>query len=543
MDWHGLAPVMTEMSDAEVFGTGSSKKGEMSDADVFGNASADIGENRAGVTSALRGIPVLGAYTDKGVAALNAALQPVISGGLSEAPTFSERYNENLPRISAGANQYELEHPIASTVGQLGAGAAALAPVGTTALGARALGLGGQTVLGMAGRGAASAGAIGAADTAARGGDIGTGALTSALIGGALPVAGNAIARAISPGVANAGRQTLVDTLANEGIGVTAGQRAGSKAIQYAESTLGDFPGAGGQATKAMENQGRQLSEAAVRRFGATDATRQAVDTQAANLENNFQTLSQRNNLTLDKQLGRDVGEVLNRYDRKLPSQQREVVNNYVNDIFAYHGTDMPGTVYQTARSDLSRQANAARNSDPTFSDALRGLRNALDNAMGRSISPADQALWQKTRQQYGNFKTLENAMKNTDASGNVRITPAALVQAASSQNKGQFARGKGDFAQLAQAAQSIMQPLPQSGTTPRAVVAALPAALTAATLNPAHLLGLIGPVLAGRAIMTRPAQAYLGNQVAQHLAPVGGILQLGSRALPSTLDEHRTRQ
>ena len=168
---------------------------------------ADIGENRAGMVSALRGVPVLGAYADKAAAALNAGLQPVIgSPGLSQASTFGQRYQENLPQITAGGNQYEQQHPIASTVGQVAMGAGALAPVGATALGARALGLGGQSVLGMAGRGALSGAGIGAADTAARGGDVGTGAAVGGLVGGALPVAGGAISRLVSPTAADCTR-------------------------------------------------------------------------------------------------------------------------------------------------------------------------------------------------------------------------------------------------------------------------------------------------------------------------------------------------
>ena len=204
----------------------------------------------------------------------------------------------------------------------------------------------------------------------------------------------------------------------------------------------------------------------------------------------------------------------------------------------------MPGDVYQTTRSDLSRQAHGARNSDPMLSQALAGIRDALDNAMGRSITPQDQALWQQTRRQYGNFKTVQNALKNTDAAGNIRVTPASLVQAAATRSPGQFARGQGgDFTQLAQDAQAILRPLPQSGTTPRALATAIPAALAAATVNPAHLLPIAGGIAGGRLIMTRPVQAYLGNQAARHLAPVGGILGLGGRAAIPALDENRLRQ
>jgi hypothetical protein len=310
------------------------------------------------------------------------------------------------------------------------------------------------------------------------------------------------------------GRQAMVNTLENEGINPTAGQRSGNTALRYAESTLGDFPGAGNQATRAMEDQGRQFTEAVLRRVGVNGPpTRQALDAQVSNLENNFQALSARNTLNYDPQFTRDITAVINRYDRKLPSQQRDVVQNYVHDIAQYPG-QMPGDVYQTARSDLSRQANGSRNSNPIFSQALRGLRDALDNAMGRSISPADQAMWQQARRQWGNFRTIENAAKNTDAAGNISISPAQLQNAASMRNPGAFARGQGDFAQLAQAAAPILRPLPQSGTTPRAVAATILGAIGGAAGNvPGALAGVGLPMIGGRVIMSRPVQGYLGNQ------------------------------
>lgn len=321
------------------------------------------------------------------------------------------------------------------------------------------------------------------------------------------------------------GRQAMVDTLGGEGVNAaTAGQRTGNKTLQYAESTLGDFPGAGAQAERAQTQAQQQFTQAALRRIGmdGVPPTRQHLDQAVQNIQDQFTHLSARNNLRYDPQLGRDIGAAVNRYDRKLPQQQREVFANYVADIAQQPG-GMNGQMYQVTRSDLSRQANSVRNSDPTFSQALRDLRDALDNGMRRSISPADQVAWDTARQRWGNWRTIENAAKKTDAAGNVLITPTDLQNAASVRNRGQFARGQGDYAGLAQAGAPVLKTLPQSGTNPRNVVATVASgiggAIGAALGGPGGAGagiagGVVAPALIGRALMSRPVQGYLGNQL-----------------------------
>lgn len=328
-------------------------------------------------------------------------------------------------------------------------------------------------------------------------------------------LAGPAASRAITPLPVAPGRQAMVDTLLAEGVTPTAGQRSGSTALKYIESSLGDFPGAGNRATRAQETTGQQFTSAALRRMGVHgEPTRANLDVRVQEIGDQFRDLSARNTLRYDQQFVTDIRDTVQRYDRKLPSQQREVFRNYIDDLQQFPG-QVPGEVYQVTRSDLSRQAHALRHNDPTLSDALRGVRNALDNAMGRSISPADRGAWQEARRHWGNWRTLEGPAKNTGATGEINITPAALGQAASTRDRGAFARGQGDFAELAQAGKPILQPLPQSGTTPRAIASGLFSGIGAGAAGiPGAIAGLALPAAGGHAIMSRPGQAYLRNQL-----------------------------
>jgi hypothetical protein len=327
-----------------------------------------------------------------------------------------------------------------------------------------------------------------------------------AMAGGAVPSAG---ARAITPLPATPARQRLVDILNQEGVtSLTAGQRTGNEALRYAESSLSNAPFAGGKTNRITREGQEQFTEAATRRAGTgPDAT---PDTLAANqrrLGNEFDQLSARNTLQMDPQFGRDVGAAVRGYDRVPPSQQRATVEGYVNDIVQHMqtGGTMPGTFYQEMRSRLSRQANGLRQSDPTLSGALRDLRDALDGAMGRSISPADQAAWQAARQEYGAQKVIEKAASRAgEATAEGQIVPANLRNTVAAENRGAYARGEGPFSELARAGAGAMTPMPQSGTAPRSMIY--------------HLMnwGSAGaaPAALGRTLMSRPVQAYLGNQL-----------------------------
>lgn len=163
-------------------------------ADEKPDAVADVGRSRAETVSNLRSIPIAGAWAPKAAAALNAAAQPLTETGLSHAPTFSQRMAENEPRLVAGADQYEEEHPIGSAIGHTVVGGAAMLPAMAAApefFGVRAgMGLGRQAL-----SGATSGALVGGADAAARGEDVGKGATIGGLFGAIAPVAGNMVGR------------------------------------------------------------------------------------------------------------------------------------------------------------------------------------------------------------------------------------------------------------------------------------------------------------------------------------------------------------
>jgi len=323
-----------------------------------------------------------------------------------------------------------------------------------------------------------------------------------AVAGGLAP---HAASRAVTPLPASAAKQRLVDVLADEGVtSLTAGQRTGNKALQYGEDMLGNAPGAGQSANNIRQRGQEQFTEAAMRRAGAgPDATPEVLANNQARLGQQFRDLSARNDLTPDNQFITDVTAAVRQYRNVPNSQQAQMIQGYIDDIVPHINAGvLPGPEYQAMRSRMSTQANRLRQSDPDLSEALRGFRNALDNAMERSIPPgsADAALWRQTRREYGAQKTIEKtASRAGEATAEGQLVPANLRNTVSAENRGAYARGEGQFSELARAGAGTMAPLPNSGTAQR--------------LSLTNMAMLPVTATVGRALMSRPAQAYLGNQ------------------------------
>jgi len=335
--------------------------------------------------------------------------------------------------------------------------------------------------------------------------------------------------RVITPLPISAERQAAVDALRAEGVQPTAGQITGSKALKYAESALGDAPFAGGKATAAQEAQAEQFTRAALRRVGedADRATPEVIDRAFTRIGNQFDDLAARNAAQHDAQYVNDIIEARNEYDTLFldplhSAKVEKVFDRAINNVI--RSGQMEGDVYKAQRSQIERMRRASR--DPELSMYLADVRDAMDGVMERSIAatnPSDLGAWREVRSQYRNLLALERVSGGGgEQAAAGLISPARLRQAVVAQGRRSYARGIGDFADLARSGNEIMTPLPQSGTGPRLLTHGMPAAIGAALGSPGGLHGAglgaalgayAGPAISGRVLMSRPVQAYLRNQ------------------------------
>lgn len=349
--------------------------------------------------------------------------------------------------------------------------------------------------------------------------------LGGALLGGIAP---NVSRRAVTPFPVNQERQRLLGIMDQEGVNLTAGQRTGSDNLGYMESELG-----GGATRRMMEQQGEQFTAAALRRAGidAPRATPEVINQAFNRIGNEFDTLAARNVLPPDPTIATDVANAVTDYAALVPATaQPNAVRQYANDLLNAAQNGMTGAQYQSFRSRLTTLAR--NSSDPQLSQLYRSFAEALDDGMERNLATngsPDLGAWQDVRNQYRNMLVIEQAAtasgKNT-AEG--LIQPSQLRNATvQRQGRRNYARGQGDFADLARAGEATMKPLPNSGTTgrmmARAAGATVPTILGtvlggASGLPGGQIIGgLLGsavPFLEGRVLMSRPVQTYLGNQM-----------------------------
>lgn len=328
--------------------------------------------------------------------------------------------------------------------------------------------------------------------------------------------------RAVSPvTAANPERTRLANVLDQEGVtSLTAGQRTGSKPLRWTESAIGDMPFTGGRAPAMMAEQSEQFTRAALRRAGinAPRATTQVIDDAFTTLGQQFDALAQQSTVPVSRQMVQDAQRIAQEYAQITPqAMQAPIIRELADNISQLAGQQLTGQQYATWRSTIGRAMRGAQ-ANPQLQRGLGELLELLDDGVAAAMPQQVRQQWQQTRGQYRNLLAIERAATGAgEAAAEGLISPSALRQAVTTMHgRRNYARGQGDLAELARAGEAIMKPLPQSGTAPRAgvhTVMTLGGGVAAGA--PGSIVGFAAPPLLGRAMMSRPAQAYLSNQAA----------------------------
>lgn len=326
-------------------------------------------------------------------------------------------------------------------------------------------------------------------------------------------------ARAITPNPISAERAAAVNTLRAEGINPPASFVTGSKVAKAMESELG-----GARYEEAVSRMSEQFTAAALRRAGIqgeTRATPGVINAAEDRIGQVFDTVAARNPfIPLDRRFNSEMRAVSDDF-HALTGQRSPLIERFIQQIGATtqrSPSAMSGASYQAIQSDIGRYARAA--TQPELRMALQDLKSALDAGIQRGLrNPADAAQWRQARREWANLIVVNRAVSgSTEAAANGFITPSKLSNAIDSMRRGTYSHGRGDFADLARAGNQIMKQFQDSGTPARARALAVPAAAGAVLGSgfgalPGALLATLGPLAAGRAIMSRPGQAYLQNQ------------------------------
>lgn len=332
--------------------------------------------------------------------------------------------------------------------------------------------------------------------------------------------------RLITPFPAEPGHRAAVDVLRGEGVNTSAGRATGHKRMMYAESEIG-----GQAAVRQYNREGEEFTRATLQRAGidaprATLGVGGVVDQGLDSIGNQFDTLSARAQLPITPQTVNRLQTAYQEYFDFTPAaMQLPIIKKLVDNFRSVQGSTAPGEVYQAFRSQLDKAARGVRG-NVQASDALYEMRNALDDAAETMMAPGEAAAWREARRHYRNMLVIERAATapGAEAAGGI-ISPAHLRTADMAVGgRRAYARGRTDFSELAQAGNQVMTKMPESGTGARRGIETT-LRLAGGALGhfggggsvmelPTIIGAAMGPAVAGEAMMSRPVQAWLRNQL-----------------------------
>lgn len=261
-------------------------------------------------------------------------------------------------------------------------------------------------------------------------------------------------------------RLAQAQNLRQGGVDVRAGQETGSPILNRIEGSLIDSIGT--PASKTQAGQESAVTRNLMRSTGSNaDIGNDAnIANQKRAIGTGFDTVSGRNDLMFDPDFLNDLRSTRTNHFRTTMAHSPELDQR----IQQIAGTPSPrstrmgltGNQYQYLRSDISAQAKNLERSNPQLSSSLRGLVDALDNGMQRSLSGTpDAGAFERLRDQWSNVRAAE---KSTQATGN--IDPARFYAAHKVKTS--------PAATFARSAEALVQPPPTGAAAPKAAASLL---------------------------------------------------------------------
>lgn len=296
------------------------------------------------------------------------------------------------------------------------------------------------------------------------------GSLEERLKAGALGAAGGAAGGALGLGIGKLIKPTAAPSISPEalaaaerlGLNLSAGQRTQNPALMNFENYLSRSPGSSGaMQAKAAANQ-TALDKAAAGAMGqkAENLSEGTFSAAKNAIGSEFERLSQ----VTAPQLGNDFLSALAKIDAA--NIARGSFRSKPVDSLVEKGLDLAakgnltGTAYKEIRTAISNEAQSAfKSGDATYGQALKTVREALDDAAKKSLSKEDQKAWDVAREQWAAYKVLTKG--NVAEGGNVSAARVAsrLRSGGDQLRTGQLNGPLADIARVGEAVKAVQNP------------------------------------------------------------------------------------
>ncbi len=337
-----------------------------------------------------------------------------------------------------------------------------------------------------------------------------------------LGVAGveTAARRAISPtGGADPSRLAMAQTLDDAGIPITAGQRTGSPRVGQIEANT--------RAGRAVfDAQAEAFTKKALELIGtnATRFTPEVVEQTAQRIGAVFDDVTRGLTVRPTRSLGAKLRAADDTYTALAPQATRSpLINGIAREVQTAlsSGSAIPASQVSTWRSRLSK---LTASNDGATRDAAREAMEAIDDALMTSVraSGGREAIRELAiaRKQWRDFLALQTAIGRAgEEAAHGILKPANVRNAIAAQGRAASAQGRrGELGELARAAVGVAG-RPSAGiTTPTGLAGGVGGV---AGGWPGFFAGVLAPPLARGLAMSKPGQAYLGNQLMGQRAPM----------------------
>lgn len=482
----------------------------------------------------------------------------------ADATGLPQAWGDMLNRMDADRQAFDASNPgtaaqIGRVVGQMAATAPALGPIGDAAGavgGAARAAAAGNPLLSApvalatrVGQGAAAGAAANALTSAASPDGVAGQAKSGALIGGALGAAGSAargIGNALAPQM-DAATAAIYNRANQYGIDLAGWRLSNNPLTKFIGDQADAMPGSGAQAADMASR--RQFTAAVAQQMGETaNALTPAVMQGARDrIGQAFDQVAAQTSITPDHAFLNQLATIETQA-RSALGHDAQPIQNQITDVLdaAVRGNGaIQGDAYQALTARGGPLDVLANRGNPTQAYYGTQIRNALDDALQRSVPQQLQGQLTQARYQWRVMRTIEPLAEKAQQNADGVLDPKLLAGRLRQTDDMLAYTGGGPLGDLAQIGTLFRDP-PNSGTPGRLLAMSLPgSAATALTGSPGPLLANVGTLAGGAGVsrlMRTPAytnmllgNSPLGTGTVNDLASL-----VGSQAAPAVAMQGR---
>lgn len=305
----------------------------------------------------------------------------------------------------------------------------------------------------------ASGAAQGATVAGMTGEDVGEGAVFGGALGGVLGAGAgvaNRLLRSSNPAVERAVTQY--------GIPLRAGQVSNSPYVRKFDQMVGQLPGSGIEASNVAQRSA--FNRAVARTFGEdVDQITPAVMHRARQrIGGVMEEVESRYPVKLDGQFRTDLESIVTKWGNAVVEPEWQVIRKQIDGVLRNVGPDrtITGTTYGNLVGHNSPLTAAANNPNPNIARAAGEVKEALQEALQRSLPAEAARKYAQARLEYKNMMTIA-PLVNRGIPGD--ISPLLLQGVANRSFKGNAFRGAGDLGELGDIGQQFLRAPRDSGT------------------------------------------------------------------------------